>query len=97
MRANKIFQDSEQNNEELLNKTDQLEKCTNDIEMQILNNEKCKKIQQSDVDKLKGSNEGVKSFSYDNIMNNYKLLMTFTHNTILVSDNVFLLKRTFFQ
>jgi len=60
MRANKIFQDSEQNNDELQKKTEQLEKCTKNIETQIQNNEKCKKIQQSEVDKLKGSNEEVK-------------------------------------
>lgn len=60
MRANKIFQDSEQNNDDLQKKTEQLEICTKNIEMQIKNNEKCKKIQQSEVDKLQGSNEEVK-------------------------------------
>ncbi|XP_025198253.1 LOW QUALITY PROTEIN: uveal autoantigen with coiled-coil domains and ankyrin repeats protein-like [Melanaphis sacchari] len=56
-RANKILKDAEQKNDELLYKTEQLKKCTENIETQLLNNDKCKKLQQSEVDKMRYSIE----------------------------------------
>ena len=55
-----MFQDAEQKNNELQNKTEQLEKCAKNIEVQLLNTNKYKKLQQSEADQKKCSIEKVK-------------------------------------
>ncbi|XP_022162325.1 uveal autoantigen with coiled-coil domains and ankyrin repeats protein-like [Myzus persicae] len=71
IRANKIFRDAEQKNDELQNKTEQLEKSTENIEMQLLNNSKCKKLQQLEVNKMKSSIEELKE---ENKLLQFKLM-----------------------
>lgn len=45
----------EQKNDEFKNKTLKLEKCKANIEMQLLNNTKCNKLQQPEVNKIKNT------------------------------------------
>lgn len=62
MRENKKFLDVVRN-DELQNKTEQLEKRKENIEMQLLlNNNKCKKLQQLKVNKLNVLSKGYNNF-----------------------------------
>lgn len=67
LRANSILEDVEQKNEELRNKTEQSEKFKKIMKVQLDNNIKCQKYQQSEANKMKSAIEEVKLFSQNNI------------------------------
>jgi len=67
------LKDNVKKNEELRNKTEQLEKLKKIMKVELDNNLKCQNLQQSASDKMKSAIEEVKLFSQNNI----ELLMRF--------------------
>jgi len=67
LRANKILKDVEETKEELQIETQQIEKSKEIMQKQLEFKNKCQKLHQLEVNKIRSSAEEVKHFSQKNI------------------------------